>query len=145
VRRQEPWAVAQLGTRRIDLLKRLPQQLRFSPAPGQDLLIVHASPHEPLRGHAATVATSAAELGQLYGGTGARVIAFGHYHAAFVRDWAEGTLVNVASVSLPNDGRPLASYSILTWDGTAWSVEQHRVPYNVADEQAALAASGIPK
>jgi predicted phosphodiesterase len=145
VRQQEPWAVAQLGTRRIDLLKRLPRQLRLSPAPGQDLLIVHASPREPLRGHAATADTSPEELAQLYSGAGARIIAFGHYHTAFVRDWAEGTLVNVASVSLPTDRQPLASYSILTWDGTDWSVEQHRVPYDVADEQAALAASGIPQ
>lgn len=144
VRKQEPWAVKQLGTRRIDLLKRLPQQLRLSPAPGQDLLIVHASPLEPLRGHAAMANTGPEELQQRYGGARARIIAFGHYHAAFVRDWAEGTLVNVASVSLPNDGRPLASYSILTWDGEGWAIEQHRVPYDIADERSALAASGIP-
>jgi predicted phosphodiesterase len=144
VRRQEPWAVSQLGTRRVELLRRLPQQLRLSPAPGQDLLIVHASPAEPLRGHAATAETDAEELRRLYGGAAARVIAFGHYHDAFVRDWEEGTLVNVASVSLPKDGKPLASYSILTWDGGEWAIEQHRIPYDVADEEAAIAASGIP-
>lgn len=144
VREQGPWAVARLGTRRIDLLKRLPQQLRLSPAPGQDLLILHASPHEPLRGHAANASTSQEEIQRLYGGAGARVIAFGHYHTPLTRDWAEGTLVNVASVSLPNDGQPLAAYSILTWDGGEWTIEQYRVPYDLADEQAALAASGIP-
>lgn len=145
VRQQEPWAVGQLGTRRIDLLQRLPQQLRLSPAPGQDLLIVHASPHEPLRGHAAMIDTGPEELTRLYGGASARIIAFGHYHDAFVREWAEGTLVNVAAVSLPKDGKPLACYSILTWDGQGWQIEQHRIPYDVADEQAALARSGIPR
>jgi predicted phosphodiesterase len=144
VRKQEPWAVAQLGTRRLEMMQRLPEQLRLSPAPGQDLLILHASPREPLRGHAANVGTSAEEIQRLYGGANARVIAFGHFHENFLHHWAEGALVNVASVSLPNDGQPLASYSILTWDGTDWSIEQHRVPYDVADEQAALAASGIP-
>ncbi len=144
VQQQEPWAIEQLGTERIDLLRRLPQQLRISPAPGQDLLIVHASPSEPLRGHAATIDTGPEELAQRYGGTGARLIAFGHYHDAFVRHWAGGTLINVASVSLPNDGKPLACYSILTWDGRDWQIEQHRIPYDVADEQAALARSGIP-
>ncbi len=145
VRQQEPWAAAQLGTRRIEYLKKLPHQLRLSPAPGQDLLIVHASRHNPLQGHAANHDTSPEELRQLYGGADARIIAFGHYHAAFVRDWEEGTLVNVASVSLPKDGKPLASYSILTWDGQRWSIEQHRIPYDFHDEQAALAASGIPQ
>lgn len=145
VRLQEPWAVSQLGTRRIEILQGLPQQLRITPAAGQDLLIVHASIRNPLRGHAATLETPPEELRQLYGGADARVIAFGHYHDAFIRGWDEGILVNVASVSLPKDDRPLASYSILTWHHTdGWSIEQYRIPYDVEEERAALAVSGIP-
>jgi predicted phosphodiesterase len=145
VRQQEPWAVSQLGTRRIELLQGLPQQLRVAPAAGQDLLIVHASTRNPLRGHAATLETPPEELRQLYGGANARVIAFGHYHDPFIRGWDEGTLVNVASVSLPKDEQPLASYSILTWQNSGgWTIEQHRVPYDVGEERAALAVSGIP-
>lgn len=145
VRQQEPWAVSQLGTRRIELLQGLPQQLRLAPAPGQDLLVVHASTRNPLRGNAATLETPPEELRQLYGGAHARIIAFGHYHDAFVRGWDEGTLVNVASVSLPKDGRPLASYSILNWGNSGWQIEQYRIPYDVEEERAALAVSGIPK
>lgn len=145
VRQQEPWAVSRLGTRRIEYLKKLPHQLRLAPAPGQDLLIVHASFHDPLRGHAATLDTPRDELRQLYGGAEAQIIAFGHYHDAFVREWDEGMLVNVASVSLPKDSQPLAAYSILTWNDGRWSVEQHRVPYDVNDERAALVTSGIPQ
>jgi predicted phosphodiesterase len=145
VRQQGPWAVSRLGTRRVEYLKKLPHQLRLSPAPGHDLLIVHASFHNPLRGHAATLDTPIEELRQLYGGAGAQIVAFGHYHDAFVREWDEGTLLNVASVSLPKDGKPLAAYSILTWDDGRWSIEQHRVPYDVDNERAALATSGIPQ
>ena len=144
VHRQIPWAISQLGTRRLDLLRRLPRQLRLSPAPGQDLLIVHASHANHLYGHAATPTSDEAELRDRYGGANARVIAFGHYHEAFVREWAEGFLVNVAAVSLPVDGQPLAAYSILAWDGR-WTIDQHRVPYDTADEAAALAASGLPQ
>jgi predicted phosphodiesterase len=145
VRQQEPWAVSQLGTRRIELLQGLPHHLRLTPAAGQALLIVHASTRNPLRGHAATLETPPEELRQLYGGADARVIAFGHYHDPFVREWDEGTLVNVASVSLPKDARPLASYSIMTWQQAAgWTIEQYRVPYDVEEEYAALAVSGIP-
>ena len=145
VRRQDPWVVRQLGDRRMALLRRLPRQLRLSPAPGQDLLIVHASALDNLHGHAAMPDTDEAELHLRYGGTGARVIAFGHYHQSFVREWAEGTLVNVASVALPKDEQPLAAYSILTWDGDCWAIEQFRVHYDTADEAAALAASGMPR
>lgn len=144
VRRQEPWAAAELGTRRIDYLKQLPHRLRLSFAPQHDLLIVHASYHDPLRGFAATADTAPEELQQLYGGAHAQMIAFGHYHTAFTRTWAEGTLVNVASVSLPKDGLPLAAYSILTWENNTWSVEQYRVPYDSTEERAAVAASGMP-
>jgi predicted phosphodiesterase len=144
VGRQIPWAISRLGTRRLDLLARLPRQLRLSPAPGQDLLIVHASHANHLYGHAATPTSDEAELHERYSGANARVIAFGHYHQSFVREWGEGFLVNVASVSLPTDGQPLAAYSILTWDGR-WAVDQHRVPYDTADEAAALAASDLPR
>ena len=143
VRRQLPWGVAQLGERRLDHLRRLPRQLRLSPAPGQDLLIVHASLHD-VSGHAATPTSDEAELRACYGGANARVIAFGHWHQSFVRQWDEATLVNVASVSLPKDGQPLAAYSILSWDGD-WSIEQYRVPYDTAEEEAAHAASGMPE
>jgi len=91
VRQQEPWAVSQLGTRRIELLQGLPQQLRLTPASGQDLLIVHASIRNPLRGHAATLETPPEELRRLYGGANARIIAFGHYHDAFIRGWDDSS------------------------------------------------------
>lgn len=47
-----------------------------------------------------------------------------------MREWGGMTLVNVASVSLPVDEQPLAGYTLLDWDGTAWHVTQYRVPYN---------------
>lgn len=144
VGRQMPWVVHRLGGRRIERPRRLPRQFRLSPAPGQDLPIVHASYANHLYGHAATPASDGAELCDRYGGANARVIAFGHYHYPFVREWDEGFLVNVASVSLPQDGQPLAAYTILSWDGE-WAIEQHRVPYDTADEAAALAASGLPR
>lgn len=141
-RRRLPWCIARLGPERIERLRRLPRQLRLSPAPGDDLLIVHASMHDRA-GRAAAPATDSATLHAWYGGASARVIAFGHWHEAFVRQWEEGTLINVASVSLPKDGLPLAAYSMLTWDG-GWLIEQFRVPYDVAEEEAAASAAGLP-
>ena len=54
-------------------------------------------------------------------------------------------LVDVAAVSMPQDGRPLAAFTLLGWAGGAWSVRQCRVPYDAGDEARALAASGIPE
>lgn len=144
VREQIPWAVSQLGGERLDQLRRLPRQLRLSPAPGQDLLIVHASVSDPVHGNAGTPESTEAELCQWYGGAHARAIAFGHYHQPFTREWNGVLLANVASVSLPKDDAPLAAYSIFEWDGD-WSVRQYRVPYDVTEEAAAVAARGLPQ
>jgi predicted phosphodiesterase len=144
VREQIPWAVSQLGGQRLDQLRRLPHQLRLSPAPGQDLLIVHASVSDPLHGHAATAESTDDELRLRYGGANARAIAFGHYHQPFTREWNGVLLANVASVSLPKDDAPLAAYSIFEWDGD-WAVRQYRVPYDVTEAAAAIAARGLPQ
>ena len=71
------------------------------------------------------------------------LIALGRHQSA-VRAWAEALLVNVASVSMPQDGRPLAAFTLLAWDRGAWSARQYRVPYDAVDEARALAVSGIP-
>jgi predicted phosphodiesterase len=61
------------------------------------------------------------------------VIAFGHWHQNFVRPTPHALLINVASVSIPLDGRALAAYSILTAAPDGWIVEQQRVPYDAAE------------
>ncbi|MHB8646278.1 MAG: metallophosphoesterase family protein [Thermomicrobiales bacterium] len=137
-----PWAVAALGPARMAALRALPRSLRLIPAPGADLLVVHANIHD-LTGWAFNAASTDEDLARLYGGANARVVCCGHYHAACVREWNGMTLVNVASVSLPTDGKPLAGYTILDWDG-AWHVAQDRVPYDADAEAAAGADSGMP-
>jgi hypothetical protein len=79
-----------------------------------------------------------------YGGTGAGAIAFGHYHLSFVRPMPFALLINVASVGLPLDGRPLAAYTVLSVVDGGWVVEQRRVPYDPAREAAAGARAGLP-
>ncbi len=124
-----PWYRDVLGPARLAAMQALPRSLRLSLAPGQDLLIVHANIHGPY-GYAFNMQTSNTTLARLYGGANARVVCCGHYHQAAMREWGGMTLVNVASVSLPVDEQPLAGYTLLDWDGTAWHVTQYRVPYN---------------
>ena len=137
-----PPTIAAIGPERLAALKALPRSLRFVPAPGEDLLVVHANVHG-LTGWALSPGMSDADVERLYGGTNARVICCGHYHAASMRLWGNTTIVNVASVSIPHDNQPLASYTILTWDGT-WQIAQYRIPYDIEAETRAFAASSIP-
>ncbi len=140
---QAPWTVAALGPERMAALRALPRSLRLVPAPGEDVLIVHANIHS-LTGWALKADTPDDDLARLYGGADARIVCCGHYHAACVREWNGMTLVNVASVSLAADGLPYAGYTILDWDG-AWHVAQYRIPYDADAEAAAMAASTIPQ
>jgi predicted phosphodiesterase len=140
---QAPWTVAALGPARLAALRALPRSLRLVPAPGEDLLIVHANIHS-LTGWALKADTPDDDLARLYGGANAHVVCCGHYHTACVREWGGMTLVNVASVSLATDGLPAAGYTILDWDGL-WHIAQYRVPFDADSEAVAIAASSLPQ
>lgn len=127
------WTLEHIDASIQRALRELPSEHRVS-TPAGDLLVVHASPRG-LDDRAGGPHNTAAEIAAAYGGTGASAIAFGHWHQSFVRLTPHALLINVASVSLPLDGRPLASYTILTAAPDGWIVEQQRVPYD-ADEAA---------
>lgn len=134
-----------LGPERLAAMRAMPRSLRLSPAPGQDVLVVHANIHGPY-GYAFNATMPEATITRLYGGANARVICCGHYHEAAVRTWEDAgervALVNVASVSLPVDKQPLAGFTLLDWNGAAWAARQFRVPYDAA-ERAAEAENGF--
>jgi predicted phosphodiesterase len=127
------WTLSQIDGSIQHALRELPREHRVS-TPAGDLLVVHASPRG-LDDRAGAPHNTAAEVAAAYGGTGASAIAFGHWHQSFVRPTPSALLINVASVSIPLDGRPLAAYTILTASPDGWIVEQRRVPYD-ADESA---------
>lgn len=123
-------------------LASLPAQYRLA-TPAGELLVVHSSPRDA-NDRSGGPHNTAEEVTQAYGGSGATAIAFGHFHQSFVRLMPFALLINVASVGLPRDGRPLAAYTILTATSDGWIVEQRRVPYDPAEELTAAAATGMP-
>jgi predicted phosphodiesterase len=136
------WGRAQLGDEIVRELGVLPFSWRRS-TPAGDLLVVHATP----RGtddRAGGIDDTAADLTAAYEGTGAGLIAFGHYHKSSVRPMPFALLVNVASVGLPVDGEPYAAYTVVTASADGWVVEQHHVHFDPAEEAAAAAANGLP-
>lgn len=122
------WTVARLDGSIRQALRDLPREHRVS-TPAGDLLVVHASPRG-LDDRAGGPHNTTAEVAAAYGGTRASAIAFGHWHQSFVRPTPHALLINVASVSLALDGRPLAAYTILTATDDGWIVEQQRIPYD---------------
>lgn len=136
------WTRGQVGMAVLEELAALPESWRVPTSAGE-LLVVHASPRS-IHDRAGATHNTAAEVFAAYGGTGARAIAFGHYHRHFVRMTPFGLLINVASVGLPLDRRPVACYSILTARQDEWLVEQHEVHYDPSPEEAEASRRGLP-
>ncbi len=144
---QLAWMREQLGRKRVAFLTDLPFAQRFSPAPGHDLLIVHANPTDLDRGIYPNLPE--AEVDALLIGDGCEpdweALAFGHIHIPFVRRWRGRLLVDVASVGLPMDGDARACYAILAWDGAAWHAEHHRVSYAAPLAADQMRTGGMPR
>jgi len=138
----------QIGEAGVAYLASLPFERRITPpegfSPDEDLLVVHANPHDLERKLKPEMSDRA--LREVIGETRAAVIAFGHHHVSFVRPLGETTLVDVSAVGNPKDGELSCRYSLLTWDGTSrnWAIEQRRVPYPVDETAAQIRASDLP-
>ncbi len=111
-------------------------------APDQRLFICHASPRD-ISDRICAPGTHPDIVREVYAGVDASVIAFGHWHASYVRWLDHRMYLNVASVGFRHDG--LSWVSILTYQAGQWVVEQHAVPYDVAAEAARVLARGVPQ
>jgi hypothetical protein len=136
-----------LGRKRTAYLAGLPFAHRLSPAPGHDLLIVHANPVDMERTITPDMPEEALDALLMVEGREPNwaVLAFGHVHTPFVRRWRGRLLVDVASAGLPMDGDPRAAYALLSWDGASWQAEHRRVPYPVEAVAADMRASDMPR
>lgn len=142
------YTTRELGSDGLRWLADLPFAKRFSP-PGnhdcqRDLLVVHANPYDldrPIPPDA-----SDAELQSLLGDTQAAVIAFGHLHIAYTRQWRDMVLLDVSAVGNSRDGDISSRWGLVTWDEPAqrWQTELRRVPYPLQETEAQIQASGMP-
>ncbi len=139
---QRRWTRERLGPDVLAQLAALPDRYQGQ-TPAGTLLVVHSSPRS-MHDRAGGILNLASEVQAAYAGTGADVIAFGHYHRSFVRPMPFALLINVASVSIPEDQRPLAAFTVLHARPDGWLVEQSRVPFDPALERAAAVQTGMP-
>lgn len=72
-----------------------------------------------------------------------KVLVLGHTHKQAMESFEEGVVVNPGSVGLPRDGDPRAAYALL--DTQSWTVELHRVEYDIEAAQAAIRDNDLPE
>lgn len=138
------WTREQIGVAGVHYLSTLPFSHRISNPPGSDLLIVHANPLNLEDAIFPNATDSDLEL--LLGGLDERVgvLAFGHLHIAYTREWKHLLLVDVGSCGIPRDEDHRASYAILTWQDSTWQAEIRRVTYDIQWAIKQIKASGMP-
>ena len=141
------WTREQIGPDGIKYLASLPTSYVVENPERQDgsnVLVVHANPlnlNEALF-PSASEETLEHYLGELDSSIG--VVAFGHFHVAYMRHWQHLLLVDVGSCGLPRDEDLRASYAILTWHNGEWHVEHRRIPYDIDRVVQQMKESGMP-
>lgn len=75
--------------------------------------------------------TAEEQLAPIFAGEEAALIARGHNHLPFLRQWAGGLIATAGSVGLPLDGNPTAQYLILEQHPSGWHIAHQSVPYNL--------------
>ena len=137
-----------IGPEGIDYLATLPFARRITPpggsSPDDDLLVVHANPHNLLDKLDPNASDRA--LREVIGDARFRALAFGHIHICYTRELDGRLLVDVSAVGNPKDGDLRCKYGVLAWDESArrWSAEIRKLDYPLAETEAQILASDLP-
>lgn len=147
-RGEQAYALAEIGEAGIDYLADLLFERRITPpggvSPADDLLVVHANPHDLEQKLTAEMSDQA--LRAVIDDARAAVIAFGHHHVSFTRQLDDMLLVDVSAVGNPKDGDLRCKYAIFTWtESTArWDVEQRKIAYPLEATTSQILSSDLP-
>jgi len=142
------YAAERLGTEGVAWLAALPFEIRFTPpgstGHGDDLLIVHANPHN--LEDSLDPDCSDEQLLKLIEPVDAAMIVFGHVHICYIREVGRYLLMDVSAVGNSKNGDLSSKWGIATWNDTtrAWSGELRRVPYPLEATKAEIRECGVP-
>lgn len=142
------YAIDRIGQRGVDWLEALPFEIRFTPADStgseDDLLIVHANPHDLV--DSLDPALPDDKLLKVIGSTEAAMIAFGHIHLCYIRQVGRYLLFDVSAVGNPKNGDLSSKWGIATWNPISrrWSAELREVPYPIEETKAEIVECGVP-
>lgn len=142
------YAISQIGADGVSYLAALPFSRRIAPRSGvsamQELLVVHANPHNLLDRIDPNM--SDRELREVVGETIAGAIAFGHLHICYTRMLDETLLVDVSAVGNPKDGDLRCKYGVLTWNESEsrWEAEIRKLDYPLETTAEQILSSTLP-
>lgn len=142
------YVLDRIGDEGVAFLASLPFSRRITPSggasPDDDLLVVHANPHDLERPILPSLAEQ--EVEELLGNTRAAAIAFGHRHVAYIRQLERALLIDVSAVGNPKDRDLRCKYGIITWDEATrmWTAEIRRLPYPLEETGQQILASDLP-
>jgi predicted phosphodiesterase len=158
IRRRTGWTAEKLGAERVNWLRSLPFELRFSPTQNSkdDLLVLHSNPKDVYTFIFPPEEIQTSVLGRieqpendpalmdLFDQVEAGVIACGHFHYTSERFVNDVHLVNVSPCSFSAftpDRR--ARFTIFEWIGK-WQIERVFIEYDYQQEGRALLNSDMP-
>jgi putative phosphoesterase len=136
------WTRRQLEPRHEEFLRQLPRSHRIEPPGGPPLVIVHATPTS--LSDLLTRDAAPEVVAGMFEQARTRTLVYGHIHHAYVREVADGLVVNPGSVGFPFDGIPEPSFAILRLASNRWAAEIVRVPYDREAVAQDLLASTHP-
>lgn len=133
------WCAEQLAPEHLDYLREFRPTLEVSLGSERTLLCFHGS---PLSFDDIVVATTPEEeLARVFPERGAAVMAGGHTHGQFVRQYGETMLINPGSVGL---NPPVAEYALVDLEDRRLVVELRRLPLDTVKIRRAALDSGMP-
>jgi len=136
------WAYENLSKKNRKYLRFLSKEVRMK-VRGHRILLTHGSPASDKEHlYPDTPEEKLCELEKM---AKADIIIVGHSHQPFVRQVDDMWFINTGSVGRPDDGDPRACYAVLRFQGKEFTVQHHRVAYDVERTVAAIQEHNLPE
>jgi putative phosphoesterase len=139
--RSVEWTLAHTDRRSKDFMGGLPFDLRFDLGANR-VRLVHGSPRKV--NEYLFENKPARTFERIAAGADCDVLAFGHTHQPWVREYGGVLFVNCGSVGKPKDGDPRAAFAVLRLDGGRVVADVERVEYKAEAVARQLAPAGLP-
>jgi putative phosphoesterase len=135
------WTLQHTNERSKDFMRGLPFDLLFELGNNR-VRLVHGSPRKVNEYLFADKPAHTFE--RIAAGADCDVLAFGHTHQPWVREYGGVLFVNCGSVGKPKGGDPRAAFALLELDGGRVIADIERVEYDAEAVARQLAAAGLP-
>ena len=139
--RSVEWTLEHTDRRSKDFMRDLRFDLRFELGDNR-VRLVHGSPRKVNEYLFADKPARTFE--RIAAGADCDVLAFGHTHQPWVREYGGVLFVNCGSVGKPKDGDPRAAFAVLELQGDRLVADIERVSYDAGAVAREVAAAGLP-